>query len=159
MRGFNSMIRQIWKTLSWQSGRIPFSSSEKGSGTLTERAGNSSDLNLSKEQIFQIAYGREPSLNEIRWMEVVAVAGTKDFAACLRSITASFDRQRYPTPINVRLREEDIEFVNISNFELALDKYDFSVSRPFMTQAHYEPHLCAFIDKMLLRGMTAVFTR
>jgi glycosyltransferase involved in cell wall biosynthesis len=111
---------------------------------------------LSKERAFEIAYGRRPSAAETEQLRHPDLAGGNEPASQLRSVIACFDRQRLPTPLSVRFTERDLERVECGGFSLVLDRCDISVSRSIIASQQYEPHLSAFVRRIVKPGMTAV---
>lgn len=108
----------------------------------------------TSRQAFRVAYGRSPNSGELR--QLAQIGNSVSRAGKLRSIIALFDRQTYPTPITVRFTADDIETTDIGPFKLVLDKHDISVSRSIIASKDYEPHVRAFVEKTLKRGMTAI---
>jgi FkbM family methyltransferase len=107
-------------------------------------------------EAFSIAYGREPVAAELDWLSHVGVQEKKGHAAMVRSIIAVFDRQSYPTSINVRFSPEDLEMIDMGSFKMILDKSDISVSREILSSKDYEPHLRAFVQRTLKPEMSVI---
>jgi len=104
---------------------------------------------------FKLIYGRDPSRTELDTLERLAKLPIDDRSRIYRAIIGSYDHQVLRTPFTVRFSEQDVAYIAMHGFELAVDALDFSVSQP-LASGSYEPHLCAFYEARLKPGMTFV---
>jgi FkbM family methyltransferase len=74
----------------------------------------------------------------------------------LRRLLGGLDRQRYPSPVTVRFRGDDVMVTQLDDFPMALDLGDRSVSTAIRDSRAYEPHVTAVIKDLCKPGMTAV---
>jgi len=106
--------------------------------------------------IFQLVYGRLPNADERDSLTKISETAQKDCRTpVFRAIVSRYDHQVLPTPFTVRFSSQDIEYIPVQGFELAVDKADVSVSWP-LRQGIYEPHLIRFFRERLEAGMVFV---
>jgi FkbM family methyltransferase len=104
---------------------------------------------------FALAYGRQPTAQEMPIIEAAATSAT-GMCDLLRRVVAVFDRQTIGTPISVRFGQSDLATVVLDGFTLVVDGSDWAVSRTIVDNMIYEPHLTAFIREHVKPGMTAI---
>lgn len=73
----------------------------------------------------------------------------------LRRLLGGLDRQRFPSPVEIRLRTDDLTWTEIAGDRLYLDPADASVSTP-ISAGTYEPHVSAVLRTACAAGMTVV---
>ena len=106
--------------------------------------------------IFQLVYGRPHNAEELDSLAQIWRTGQKhDGASVFRAIVSGYDHQKLPTPFMVRFSSQDIEYIPVKDFELAVDTADVSVSLP-LRQGTHEPHLINFFHERLKGGMVFV---
>ena len=104
---------------------------------------------------FRLIYGRAPSKNELPLLNQLARLPIREQHRIFRAIIGSYDHQVLSTPFSVRFSEQDVTYLRMGEFELAIDALDYSVSQPLAGEG-FEPHLRAFYQTMLKPGMTFV---
>ena len=110
--------------------------------------------NLS--HIFQLVYGRNPSQDQINVLTHLNQAiPDNDSGSLFRAIINSFHHQQFNTPFTVRFSKQDVEYINVQNAQVAIDKMDTSVSM-LIRRKEYEPHLLAFYSQRLKPGMVVI---
>jgi FkbM family methyltransferase len=73
-------------------------------------------------------------------------------AATVRRVLGYVDRWASPSPFTVGLSADDIEFVIVEGFELALDPADRAVSAHIKDAHAWETHIAALLRRFLTRG-------
>jgi len=73
----------------------------------------------------------------------------------LRKVLGGFDHQSSSTPFVVRFSQDDVAFLKVQDFTLAVDTADASVSMP-LVGGWYERHMQALYRKWLEPGMTVM---
>ncbi len=112
---------------------------------------------ISASDAFRLAYGREPSNDDLERISQIAATGeAKPAIEQLRNVIAGFDRQTHPTPVSVRFTQDDIRTVDMESFKLVTDRRDFAVGLAIGPGAPWEPHLSEFFTGHVKPGMTAV---
>lgn len=106
-------------------------------------------------QAFEIVYGRSPRDDERQVLNRLARSDPRDRYHAFRTVLGRFDHQSSSTPITVRFSPEDIAYIELEGFSLAVDTTDISVSIP-LRWGGYEPHLRALYRNWLKPGMTVV---
>jgi FkbM family methyltransferase len=76
-------------------------------------------------------------------------------SAIARSMLGRSNRFNNPSSWQVQFSKDDVLFQAVEGFELALDKYDHSVSLPIAYGA-YEKHMLSFFDSHLKKGKVAL---
>ena len=112
---------------------------------------------ISASDAFRMAYGREPSNDDLERISQIAAKGeAKPAIEQLRTVIAGFDRQTHPTPITVRFTQDDIRIVDMGSFKLVTDRRDFAVGLGIGPDTPWEPHLSGFLRRTVKPGMTAI---
>jgi len=110
----------------------------------------------SAKEIFKIVYGRDPLANE---MPLTADAANElrkgKYIGAFRRVINGCDHQFLQTAFTVRFSSEDIDYVMLGGFQLALDKADQAISQQVLA-GQYEPHLLRFYRERLKTGMVFV---
>jgi FkbM family methyltransferase len=73
--------------------------------------------------------------------------------AQLRAIVLGLDRQQHPTSIEIRFGADDVEWVQLEDLVLAVDRADTAVSAPIMAGS-WEPHTTRLFKRFVRPGMT-----
>ena len=108
------------------------------------------------EDIFQLIYGCIPSQDELNYLApLISTFPKSNRVGVFRTIIKSFDHQRLKTPFTVRFSNQDIEYIAVQDFKLAIDKMDIAVSVPLL-RGEYEPHLFKFFSQTLKPGMVFI---
>lgn len=113
-------------------------------------------LTLTKAEAFSIAYGREPTSEEMARVLAVAPNDAPTAAGQLRSVITGIDRQVLASPITVRFGEGDLVLLDLKGFRLFADRSDVAVSIQIAETGNYETHLSRFLRRVVKPGMTAV---
>lgn len=113
-------------------------------------------VTLTKAEAFSIAYGREPTSEEMAHVLALAPNDEPTAAGQLRSVIATIDRQCLASPITVRFGEGDLVLLDLEGFRLFTDRADVSVSVPIARTGKYEKHLSGFFRRVVKPGMTVV---
>ncbi len=91
--------------------------------------------------------------------EVIAALGDDrplaDLAE-LRRLMAPFDRQTFPSAVQLHFGPEEVVECEVDGIRLVLDSADTSVSRTLIDTLVYEPHVTALFRRYLQPGMTMV---
>lgn len=111
---------------------------------------------LDVDTAFALAFDRPLTLDERRRLTELGSRRLGVGAGLLRSVIATFDKQRYPTPVAVRFGASQVETVDLGPFKLKIDTDDSSVTRQVLRDRTYEPHVRAFIEHTVRPGMTAL---
>src|SRR5580658_1349068 len=74
----------------------------------------------------------------------------------LRRLMAPFDRQTFPSAVQLHFGSEDVVECEVDGIHLVLDSADTSVSRTLIDTSVYEPHVTAVFRRYLQPGMTMV---
>lgn len=80
------------------------------------------------------------------------VASTAD----LRRVLGGLDHQRFPSPVTVRFRADDVAVAQVGRLRIVVDRADASVSLAAASARRYEPHLAAMLGRYCRAGMTAI---
>lgn len=116
------------------------------------------DLPMSEaiETAFTLLYGREPSPHEVARLVEFGVLQAETTQQIMRRILAATDRQHLGSAFTIRFSEEDIRFVRLEDFDLAVDTSDVAVAGDMINRDAYEVHLTAFIKEHVKPGMRIV---
>ena len=128
----------------------------KKAGRKQSSAEEQSVFNLTDRDCFQILYNRDPSSDELRQINQASEGLTSGINRKLRAIIARVDRQFTNTPFLIRFTEDDVAFLNLGRYELAIDTADIAISLFLQSTQQYEPHLTKFVCEYLKPGMTFV---
>jgi FkbM family methyltransferase len=108
------------------------------------------------EDIFQLVYARTPSQAELDFsVQLTSALAKNDRIGIFRAIVNGYNHLRLNTPFTVRFSKQDVEYMTIQDFQLAIDRTDISVSMPLL-RGEYEPHLIKFFRERLEPGMVFV---
>ncbi|MDG2111818.1 MAG: FkbM family methyltransferase [Actinomycetota bacterium] len=127
-------------------------------GLQAERRERTHERRLLTEmrETFSLVYGREATDEEIvNLRERLGPTPDIDRVRLVRAAANLLDHQHHPTAFAVRFRGDDVHYLAVGGFELALDALDTSVSHP-LAAGHYEPHLRPFFAQVFEPGMTFV---
>jgi len=103
-----------------------------------------------------VIYDRPITEEQFGYLIAVGVMDAKTSHSAIRRIIGAIDRQRLNTPLNVHFDANDIAFVELDGFKLAIDLADASVGKPILHSRSYEPHGTAFMRRWIKSGMTVV---
>ena len=113
-------------------------------------------VRLSPDDVFELVYGARPTLHESsRLRELEGSTEVSDLAG-IRRIIMGYDRQSRPTRATIRFDLDDVRWVDVEGFRLALDTADPSVCGPILAQGRWEPHLTGVLRRYLRSGMRVV---
>jgi FkbM family methyltransferase len=73
----------------------------------------------------------------------------------LRRLLGGLDRQRFPSPVQIRMTAQEISKMELPGGTIYLDHADSSVSAAVM-RGTYEPHVSAIIETFCAPGMTVL---
>ena len=124
---------------------------QEGRSGLTAPAASGLDLNL--DAAFELLFGERPTgVERARLHELVGLDRVNTLSA-LRTIVMGHDRQSRPTRALIRFSHEDVRWLDVEGFRLALDAADLSVSAPMLAQHAWEPHLTSVFRRYVRPGM------
>jgi len=108
--------------------------------------------------MFALCYDRPPSQEEVdqlaAFVERIGASSDRDL---LKATVSAFSRTSHPTSIGVRLQPTDVRQISLPELEakLVLDRFDWWAGDA-ISAGDYEPHLAAFIRRVLKPGMVAI---
>lgn len=101
---------------------------------------------------FDLLYGRAPTHEELRLLDLRQGANQEDGRRMLRRLLSAVDRDAAETSFVIRLTEAEVEWTCADGVHVALDRDDVAVSR-HIAAGTYEPHLRALFERTLKPGM------
>jgi FkbM family methyltransferase len=122
-----------------------------------KRSREAQRLDIARDA-FAAAYDRQPTNDETGLLrERLAITAVGDRPRdLLRSVTGIFDRHYYPTPVCIRFGKEHLTTIDLGDFQMLIDRDDWSVSQHIALTKSYEPWLANFIRKHVKAGMTTL---
>lgn len=106
--------------------------------------------------MFELAHGRRPSEDEQRRMSDLDRHGAVSDAEYIRRALAVVDRGPNPSAVDVRFGPGDIEYIELGDFTLCIDKADYAIGLHVKNTGQYEPHVTSFLHRVLKPGMRVV---
>lgn len=115
------------------------------------RPATADDTSIRPSQFFRLAYGREPTTNELEYLDLLVGEQVRTTSEA-RAILRGFDHQQLPTSFDLRIVPDDLVLVELPEFRLWVDRRDVSVSAVILDRRGWEPHVDSVLADVLRPG-------